>query len=209
MSEASAHQACIRHLRCWRLPLSTSAGLIEQLVPPPQERRIKFTQRPPLAYDVLSIDIGITPAQSSVPGAAQHTTPVKPIDGCVAPSCSLACMHAGGCVCCVPVQQRRGSCDSLLPCCGLAVACLQWMLQLLWPPRLACAYMHSNCWGHCRFVARLDRLLERCRAWQRPLALAVVGGGAGGVELALALQHRLRQERLAAGQPQDMAARVT
>jgi selenide,water dikinase len=31
-------------------------------------------------YDVLSINIGITPAASSVPGAAQHTIPVKPID---------------------------------------------------------------------------------------------------------------------------------
>jgi selenide,water dikinase len=31
-------------------------------------------------YDVLSINVGITPAASSIPGAAQHTTPVKPID---------------------------------------------------------------------------------------------------------------------------------
>jgi selenide,water dikinase len=57
-------------------------------------------------------------------------------------------------------------------------------------------------------VARLDALLARCRAWQRPLALAVVGGGAGGVELALALQHRLECERLAAGQPESLRARV-
>jgi NADH dehydrogenase FAD-containing subunit len=31
-------------------------------------------------YDVLSINIGITPAASTIPGAAQHTTSVKPID---------------------------------------------------------------------------------------------------------------------------------
>jgi NADH dehydrogenase FAD-containing subunit len=31
-------------------------------------------------YDVLSINVGITPAASSVPGAAQHSIPVKPID---------------------------------------------------------------------------------------------------------------------------------
>jgi hypothetical protein len=29
---------------------------------------------------VLSVDIGITPALSSVPGAAEFSTPVKPID---------------------------------------------------------------------------------------------------------------------------------
>jgi selenide,water dikinase len=57
-------------------------------------------------------------------------------------------------------------------------------------------------------VARLDSLLARCRAWERPLSLAVVGGGAGGVELALALQHRLEQERLAAGQPGSLRAQV-
>lgn len=31
-------------------------------------------------YDVLSVNIGITPAASTIPGAAQNTTPVKPID---------------------------------------------------------------------------------------------------------------------------------
>jgi NADH dehydrogenase FAD-containing subunit len=47
-------------------------------------------------------------------------------------------------------------------------------------------------------VARFDALLARIRASQGPLTLAVVGGGAGGVELALALAYRLKQERLAA-----------
>ncbi|NEP02969.1 MAG: selenide, water dikinase SelD [Symploca sp. SIO2E9] len=35
--------------------------------------------RPPVAFDLLSIDIGSTPATISVPGAAAHTIPVKPI----------------------------------------------------------------------------------------------------------------------------------
>src|SRR4029078_5972318 len=35
---------------------------------------------PPVDYDVLSIDIGSTPHLGSVPGAAEHSTPVKPID---------------------------------------------------------------------------------------------------------------------------------
>ncbi len=34
---------------------------------------------PPIPYDVLSIDIGSTPATSSVPGAAAYTIPAKPV----------------------------------------------------------------------------------------------------------------------------------
>ena len=95
-----------------------------------QDRRILFCSRPSLPYDVLSIDIGITPAASSIPGAAQHTVPVKPID---------------------------------------------------------------------KFVGRFDSLLEAVRGSSKALHVCVVGGGAGGVELALALQYRLMMEREAAG----------
>ena len=49
-------------------------------------RRINVAQqlvvldgRPPLPYDVLSLNVGITPSVSGVPGADQYTTPVKPI----------------------------------------------------------------------------------------------------------------------------------
>jgi selenide,water dikinase len=35
--------------------------------------------------------------------------------------------------------------------------------------------------------------LERMRTWLGPLNIAVIGGGAGGVELALAIDHRLRE----------------
>lgn len=45
-----------------------------------QARRVLFPSRPAVRYDVLSIDTGITPAADSVPGAAKHTTAVKPID---------------------------------------------------------------------------------------------------------------------------------
>ena len=93
----------------------------------PSGRRVLCRDRPPVPYDVLSIDIGITPALD-VAGAGDHAVPVKPI----------------------------GS-----------------------------------------LVARWEQLKERVRASPARLRLAVVGAGAAGVELTLAIQHALR--RLAAG----------
>ncbi len=42
------------------------------------------------------------------------------------------------------------------------------------------------------FLDRWDRLCERARGAQPPRRIAVVGAGAGGIELVLAMQHRLR-----------------
>lgn len=42
-------------------------------------RQLTFADRPPLSYDVLSIDSGITPALDGVPGAREHALPTKPI----------------------------------------------------------------------------------------------------------------------------------
>ena len=42
-------------------------------------RRVLVEDRPPLAYDLLSIDVGATPALDAIPGAAEHALPVKPI----------------------------------------------------------------------------------------------------------------------------------
>ncbi len=50
-----------------------------------------------------------------------------------------------------------------------------------------------------QFNARWLALLQRVRAQPGALTIAVVGGGAGGVELCLAMQHRLRRERQATG----------
>lgn len=47
----------------------------------------------------------------------------------------------------------------------------------------------------CRFVQQFDGLLQRVHESSTSLNVAVVGGGAGGVELALALAYRLKQER--------------
>lgn len=50
----------------------------------PAEKVLLFRERPPLGYDVLSIDIGSSPARAQVPGAEQFATAVKPIGGLVA-----------------------------------------------------------------------------------------------------------------------------
>ena len=48
----------------------------------PRARTVDLDQRPPIGYDRLSLDTGSTP-DLSVPGAADHATPVKPVSGFV------------------------------------------------------------------------------------------------------------------------------
>jgi selenide, water dikinase len=88
---------------------------------------------PPLDFDWLSIDTGITPTQGDIPGAAEYTIPAK------------------------PVPQFLDSWNQLLQ----------------------------------SLVQEGDRRAPRVR----PLRLGIVGGGAGGVELALAMQARLAAEK--------------
>src|SRR5215468_9607274 len=47
-------------------------------------RRVICRNRPPVPYDLVSIDIGSTPNVYDVVGAARHAIPVKPIDGFLA-----------------------------------------------------------------------------------------------------------------------------
>src|SRR5262249_21459315 len=42
-------------------------------------RRVLLDGRPPMAFDLISIDTGITPSLAALPGAAEHAVPVKPI----------------------------------------------------------------------------------------------------------------------------------
>jgi selenide,water dikinase len=84
-------------------------------------RAVLCRDHPPIRYDFVSLDIGSTPRAEDVPGAAEHTVSVKPID---------------------------------------------------------------------RFARRWEAVLARAQRRDH-LRLAVVGGGAGGVELALSAQYRL------------------
>ena len=96
--------------------------------------KVLCRNRPPVPYDLLSINIGSTPQMDNVAGAAEHAVAVKPING---------------------------------------------------------------------FDARWRLLLERVRNHAGATRIAVVGAGAGGVELTLAMQYRLRNELRAAGRDPD------
>ena len=87
------------------------------------EKRVICENRPPVPYDLLSIDIGSAPSMDDVPGAAEFAVPVKPIG---------------------------------------------------------------------RFVQHWHDLAEKIVAREGNLRIALVGAGAGGTELTLSIQHRLR-----------------
>ena len=93
-------------------------------------RRVICRHRPPVPYDLLSLNIGSTPNTADVPGASEHAIPVKPIDG---------------------------------------------------------------------FLSRFEALLARVLAREGRTRVALVGAGAGGVELLLSVERRLRKEVMRAG----------
>lgn len=81
---------------------------------------------PPVSFDLLSIDIGSTPATLSIPGAAKYAIPAKPVP---------------------------------------------------------------------EFLANWNQLITSSANYlNQPLNIAIVGGGAGGVELALNMQSRLAKQ---------------
>ena len=97
-------------------------------------RKVLCRNRPPVAYDALSINIGSTPQLAGVAGASEHVVPVKPIR---------------------------------------------------------------------RFNERWLSLLARVCNHPGATTIAIVGAGAGGVEMTLAMQYRLRNELLALGRNPD------
>ncbi|HAX90287.1 MAG TPA: FAD-dependent oxidoreductase [Cyanobacteria bacterium UBA11370] len=90
-----------------------------------ENNNVLCANRPPIGFDLLSIDIGSTPAKESVPGAANYAIPAKPVP------------------------------------------------QFL------------NQWNQL-----LEEVIENP---EKPISLAIVGGGAGGVELAMTMHHHLLQ----------------
>ncbi len=97
-------------------------------------KRVLCRNRPPVAYDVVSINIGSAPSTLEVQGADENAVPVKPID---------------------------------------------------------------------QFVVHWEKLCERVLAREERTRIGVVGGGAGGVEILLAIQFRLRQLLIAEGRSTD------
>ncbi|WP_199248492.1 FAD-dependent oxidoreductase [[Phormidium] sp. ETS-05] len=88
-------------------------------------KRVLCANRPPVAFDLLSINIGSSPSMAGVPGAADWAIPAKPVP---------------------------------------------------------------------QFLHHWQQLLQEIEAHPpaKPLVLGIVGGGVGGVELALAMQRRLQ-----------------
>lgn len=97
-------------------------------------KRVTLRGRPPIPYDVLSIDIGSTPSLACVPGAAAHAIPVKPID---------------------------------------------------------------------QLAARWMRIVDEVGLQDGPRRFLTAGGGAAGVEVTLAMRHRLRTLLTALGRDAD------
>lgn len=104
-----------------------------------KNQKVICQNRPPVAYDLLSINIGSTPQVQHIEGASTLAVPVKPI---------------------------------------------------------------------AQFNQRWLALLDKARQWpshRGRMTIAVVGGGAGGVELLLSMQYRLRHELKALGRsPEDL-----
>lgn len=99
-----------------------------------REKQVICDDRPPVPFELVSINTGSTPNTSGVPGATGNVVPVKPINN---------------------------------------------------------------------FLDRWEALSARAMAHEGPLRIAIVGAGAGGVEILLAIQHRLGELRAAAGKPAD------
>jgi selenide,water dikinase len=91
------------------------------------EQAVRCRGRPPVKYDVVSINTGSTPRTSDVPGATGNVVPVKPIN---------------------------------------------------------------------QFISHWQPMIDRVLARNNGIRIGVVGTGAGGVEILLAVQYRLRQKLL-------------
>lgn len=97
-------------------------------------KRVLCRSRPPVPYDLVSINIGSTPTLDPIPGAAESVVPVKPIGD---------------------------------------------------------------------FLSRWSEVRQRVLARAGKTRIGVVGGGAGGVELLMSVQHALGKLRRDSGSPRE------
>lgn len=69
------------HIDLLKLAAATDTRLIhaEAIGLDRAQKRILLAGRPPIAYDIASIDVGITPAIDAIAGASEHAIAVKPI----------------------------------------------------------------------------------------------------------------------------------
>lgn len=120
------------HIDVPRLARSAGAHLIhgEAVGIDRARRQLSISGCPPVSYDLLSIDVGITPDISGIAGALEHAIAVKPVS---------------------------------------------------------------------TFARRWSDLSARAARPNGPRAVVVAGGGAAGVEIVLAVAHRLRAEAARAG----------
>lgn len=120
------------HIDLVRLTTAMGARLIqaEAVGLDRDNKHVLLAGAPPVRYDIVAIDVGITPDLSAIEGAAAHAIAVKPIGD---------------------------------------------------------------------FLRKFDELRRRCRAADGPRCIAVVGGGAGGVELLLSVRTRLRADAIEGG----------
>ena len=88
------------------------------------QKLAQLANRPPIAYDIASVDIGITTELKSLPGFDEFTAPAKPLDA------------------------------------------------------------YASAW---------EQFVQEAQAGTKPPTAAVIGGGVAGVELAMAMAHRLRK----------------
>jgi NADH dehydrogenase FAD-containing subunit len=127
-----AARLCRRALRFRRMPYRSDAPgafagarlIHDEAVGLDRVRReVICRDHPPIRYDIVSLDIGITPRRDDVPGAAEHTVSVKPIDR-FRPALGSAARKRGG---------SSAGCASRWSAAAPAGSSWRWPRDTVWP----------------------------------------------------------------------------
>jgi selenide,water dikinase len=130
-------------------------------------------QRPPIRYDVMSINIGIVPRPLARRDQSYNSIEVKPI----ASRCDLSVDFSRTSALITEVEPI----DELTSRCDLSINNSHCSITAVKPID--------------KFASRWDLLLDKLLqgSFQSTMTIAVVGGGAGGVELCFAVHYRIHQ----------------